>query len=84
MKKTLISLLVLGFMNGALADDEPADGDVKAFHPTDALLIGGNGPFNAKPDPNDTIDLEQNDQYENDGSIKGSDSKAKKYDTIDK
>ena len=65
MKKTLISLLVLGFMNGALADDEPADGDVKAFHPTDALLIGGNGPFNAAPDKDDVIDLEQNDEYEN-------------------
>lgn len=46
-------------------DDEPADGDVKAFHPTDALLIGGNGPFNAAPDKDDIIDLEQNDEYEN-------------------
>ena len=34
-------------------DDEP----VKAFHPTDALLIGGNGPFNAKPDAEDEVDL---------------------------
>ena len=42
-------------------DDEPADGEVKAFHPTDALLIGGNGPFNAKPDAEDMIDLEQNE-----------------------
>jgi len=42
-------------------DDEPADGEVKAFHPTDALLIGGNGPFNAKPDAEDMINLEQNE-----------------------
>ena len=39
--------------------DEP---EVKPFHPTDALLIGGNGPFNAKPDAEDisNIDLESN------------------------
>ena len=29
----------------------------KAFHPTDALLIGGNGPFNASPDADDVVDL---------------------------
>ena len=29
----------------------------KAFHPTDALLIGGNGQFNAKPDADDVVDL---------------------------
>ena len=65
-------------------DDEPADGDVKAFHPTDALLIGGNGPFNAAPDKDDIIDLEQNDEYENVGTSEGSNAPTKKYDNIDK
>ena len=42
-------------------DDEPADGDVKAFHPTDALLIGGNGPFNATNDDESIINFDQNE-----------------------
>ena len=51
MKKILCTVLVSSFFCGSvLADD-------KAFHPTDALLIGGNGPFNAKPDEEDEVDL---------------------------
>ena len=51
MKKILSTVLVSSFFCGSvLADD-------KAFHPTDALLIGGNGPFNAKPDAEDEVDL---------------------------
>ena len=42
-------------------DDEPADGEVKAFHPTDALLIGGNGPFNATNDDESIINFDQNE-----------------------
>ena len=38
-------------------DDEPADGEAKSFHPTDALLIGGNGGFNPSPDDTDVVDL---------------------------
>jgi hypothetical protein len=26
-------------------------------------LIGGNGPFNAAPDADDVVDLDQNDSY---------------------
>ena len=44
-------------------DDEPADGEVKAFHPTDALLIGGNGPFNATNDDESIINFDQNEQF---------------------
>ena len=51
MKKILSTVLVSSFFCGSvLADDQ-------VFHPTDALLIGGNGPFNAKPDAEDEVDL---------------------------
>ena len=51
MKKILPIVLISSFFSASvLADD-------KAFHPTDALLIGGNGPFNAKPDKEDEVDL---------------------------
>jgi hypothetical protein len=43
--------------------DLTAPVDVKPFHPTDALLIGGNGPFNAAPDAEDEVNLDQNDNY---------------------
>ena len=34
----------------------------KAFHPTDALLIGGNGGFNPTPDATDVVDLGLDDE----------------------
>ena len=51
MKKILPIVLVSSFLCGSVLADE------KAFPPTDALLIGGNGPFNAKPDAEDEVDL---------------------------
>jgi hypothetical protein len=42
-------------------DDEPADGEAKAFHPTDALLIGGNGGFNPTNDDESVVNFDQNE-----------------------
>ena len=58
MKQLLPVLFIAIFVGGCAATSEPE----KPFHPTDALLIGGNGPFNAKPDAEDisNIDLESN------------------------
>ena len=42
-------------------DDEPADGEAKSFHPTDALLIGGNGGFNPTNDDESVINFDQNE-----------------------
>jgi hypothetical protein len=51
MKKILPIVLISSFFSASvLADD-------KAFHPTDALLIGGNGGFNPSPDETDVVDL---------------------------
>ena len=41
MKKTLLATLIGAFLVGCVAPQEE-----EAFHPTDALLIGGNGGFN--------------------------------------
>ena len=42
-------------------DDEPADGEAKSFHPTDALLIGGNGGFNPTNDDESVVNFDQNE-----------------------
>jgi len=42
-------------------DDEPADTEAKAFHPTDALLIGGNGGFNPTNDDESVVNFDQNE-----------------------
>ncbi len=47
MKKLLLTALVGGLLVGCVAQPEPEE----EFHPTDALLIGGNGGFN--PDGTD-------------------------------
>lgn len=44
MKKILAFVILLFCFNGLLFAEE--DLGFKPFHPTDALLIGGNGPFN--------------------------------------
>ena len=44
MKKILAFVFLLSFLNVPLFAEE--DLGFKPFHPTDALLIGGNGPFN--------------------------------------
>ena len=51
--------------DGSVVDfglDEPAASAVeaKAFHPTDALLIGGNGGYNPKNDDPSVVQLESN------------------------
>jgi len=59
MKKILAFVFLLSFLNVPLFAQEDlfnpgaesgnkveAEPDFKPFHPTDALLIGGNGPFN--------------------------------------
>ena len=56
-KLLFVGFLVL-FLGGCAGQEE-----VAAYHPTDALLIGGNGPFNAAPDADDVVDLDQNDSY---------------------
>jgi hypothetical protein len=45
MKKILAFVFLLSFLNVPLFAQEE-DLDFKPFHPTDALLIGGNGGFN--------------------------------------
>ena len=45
MKKTLLATLIGAFLVGCVAPQEE-----EAFHPTDALLIGGNGGFNPSAD----------------------------------
>ncbi len=44
MKKILVFVFLLPFLSGPLFAEE--DLGFKPFHPTDALLIGGNGQFN--------------------------------------
>ena len=44
MKKILAFVFLFSFLNAPLLAEE--DLGFKPFHPTDALLIGGNGPFN--------------------------------------
>jgi len=44
MKKKLAVVFLLSFLSVPLFAEE--DLGFKPFHPTDALLIGGNGPFN--------------------------------------
>jgi hypothetical protein len=56
MKKILPIVLVSSFLCGSVLADE------KAFHPTDALLIGGNGGFNPTPDETDVVDLGLDDE----------------------
>jgi len=56
MKKILPIVLVSSFFCGSVLADE------KAFHPTDALLIGGNGGFNPTPDATDVVDLGLDDE----------------------
>ena len=59
MKHLLTAGLAAAFLVGCVtappAPEPMAEGE--EFHPTDALLIGGNGPFNAKPDAEDEVDL---------------------------
>jgi hypothetical protein len=42
----LCSFLVLGCNNQATTSADTTKNDSKPFHPTDSLLIGGNGGFN--------------------------------------
>lgn len=53
MKKLLLTALVGGLLVGCVAP-EPE----KEFHPTDALLIGGNGGFNPSDGGADLGDLD--------------------------
>jgi hypothetical protein len=53
MKKLLLTALVGGLLIGCVAP-EPE----KEFHPTDALLIGGNGGFNPSDGGADLGDLD--------------------------
>ena len=46
MKKILPFVVLFCCFNGSLFAAEEENLDFKPFHPTDALLIGGNGPFN--------------------------------------
>ena len=59
MKHLLTTGLAAAFLIGCVstppAPEPLAEGE--EFHPTDALLIGGNGQFNAKPDADDIVDL---------------------------
>ena len=51
MRKILPIVLISSFFCGSVLADE------KAFHPTDALLIGGNGGFNPSGEEADAVDL---------------------------
>lgn len=46
MKKILPFVVLFFCFNGSLFAAEEENLGFKPFHPTDALLIGGNGPFN--------------------------------------
>ena len=58
MKHLLTAGLAAAFLVGCVTAPAPkpmAEGE--EFHPTDALLIGGNGGFNPTPDETDVVDL---------------------------
>ena len=59
MKHLLTAGLAATFLIGCVhtppAPEPMAEGE--EFHPTDALLIGGNGGFNPSPDDTDVVDL---------------------------
>ena len=54
MKKLLLTALVGGLLIGCVAPEPEPE---KEFHPTDALLIGGNGGFNPSDGGADLGDL---------------------------
>jgi hypothetical protein len=54
MKKILAFVFLLSFLNVPLFAQE--DLGFKPFHPTDALLIGGNGPFNPGAESGNKVD----------------------------
>ncbi|CAM8339944.1 hypothetical protein MCEREM36_00518 [Candidatus Methylopumilus universalis] len=56
MKKILAFVFLLSFLNVPLFAAE--DLEVKPFHPTDALLIGGNGPFNQGAEYGNDVQVE--------------------------
>ena len=64
MKHLLTAGLAAAFLVGCVtappAPEPMAEGD--AFHPTDALLIGGNGGFNPSGDEADVVDLFPEDE----------------------
>mgnify|MGYP006437886927 CR=1 FL=1 len=57
MKHLLVGVLG-AFLLAGCVQPEPE----KEFHPTDALLIGGNGGFNPSPDETDMVDLFPEDE----------------------
>lgn len=64
MKHLLTAGLAAAFLVGCVtappAPEPLAEGE--EFHPTDALLIGGNGGFNPTPDATDVVDLGLDDE----------------------
>ena len=56
MKKILAFVFLLSFLNVPLFAQE--DLGFKPFHPTDALLIGGNGPFNPGAESGNKVESE--------------------------
>ncbi|KRP07266.1 MAG: hypothetical protein ABS29_01630 [Methylophilales bacterium BACL14 MAG-120920-bin58] len=58
MKHLLVGVLGAFLLSGCVPPPEPE----KEFHPTDALLIGGNGGFNPTPDESDMVDLFPEDE----------------------
>ena len=57
MKKILAFVILLFCFNGLLFAEE--DLGFKPFHPTDALLIGGNGPFNQGAEYGNDVKVEE-------------------------
>jgi len=56
MKKILAFVFLLSFLNVPLFAQE--DLGFKPFHPTDALLIGGNGGFNPGSEYGNAVEVE--------------------------
>jgi hypothetical protein len=60
MKKILAFVFLLSFLNVPLFAQEE-DLGFKPFHPTDALLIGGNGGFNPGAEYGNEVEIQSNE-----------------------